>query len=346
MTFDMQTAVADIGTGLGLGEANGELPPEQSDAPGNPDAGPVGDPPTADATPPGGADGAAEGAPENSGDEAVPPAESPPAAPTASQPPKTWRAEAAAKWATTDPLIQAEILKREEDFFKGIEGYKTQAEVGKRFEAAIAEHLPILQHFKIDPIVQVQNLMMAHRNLALGRPEDKVAIMRQLASDYGVDIADLASPPPYQDPEVATLRQKFQELQSQTQRAQRETAERARADAEAQIAKFEADPKNVYFKEVADDIARLIQSGVCRSLEEAYEKAVWANPTTRAKEQARLDKAKADRDRGIAEARAAAARKASAANVRTSQKSGSGTAPLGTIDDTLSETLKAIRTRH
>ena len=42
-------------------------------------------------------------------------------------PPKTWRAEALAKWETLPAEVQREVLKREEDIFKGLESYKADA---------------------------------------------------------------------------------------------------------------------------------------------------------------------------------------------------------------------------
>ena len=49
---------------------------------------------------------------------------------TGLQAPKTWRPEAAAKFATLPPEVQQEVLKREEDIFKGLEGYKADASIG------------------------------------------------------------------------------------------------------------------------------------------------------------------------------------------------------------------------
>ena len=45
--------------------------------------------------------------------------------------PKGWKQEALDKFATLDPEIQAEVLQREDDFFKGIEQYKQAAQYAK-----------------------------------------------------------------------------------------------------------------------------------------------------------------------------------------------------------------------
>lgn len=100
------------------------------------------------------------------------------APPTAStlQPPKTWRPEAAAKFATLPPEVQQEILKREEDIFKGLESYKADASIGKALKGVVQPYMHIFQAQGVDPIQQVSGLMRAHVALATGTPRAKTAI--------------------------------------------------------------------------------------------------------------------------------------------------------------------------
>ena len=262
-------------------------------------------------------------------------------------PPKTWRAEALAKWETLPAEVQREVLKREEDIFKGLESYKADAQVGRSINQVLSPYLPMLQQAGISPIQQVESLMQAHHGLATGTPEQKQRFFSELARAYNVPLTgDLAGEEsPFIDPQVAALQKEIAALKSTTMDRERREAESVRATLQKEIDSFAADPKNVYFDEVATDIAALLKSGTASTLAEAYEKAVWLNPATRAKEQSRLTaeteaKAKAD-----AEAKAAAAKKATAANVRSSPKSASAAAPLGSIDDTLSAALNSIRSR-
>jgi hypothetical protein len=267
----------------------------------------------------------------------------PKAAPGPNDPPKTWSKEGQAAWATLSPVAQAEVRKREEDFHRGIEVYKADAADGKAFQQLLTPYEHILKHYNINPFPLMSGLMEAHHNLATGTPEQKVAMFRKLAQDYGVNLETAAAPAPYEDPAVIALREQNQRLQSQLG----QTAEQARAAFQAtleqQLDAFEADPKHVHFKDVGHDMVPFINAGL--SLEAAYEKAIWANPKTRALENARLTaeaNAKAAKDEAD---RVAAAKRAAGANVRTSAKSGSATAPLGSMDDTMAETLAAIRNR-
>ena len=229
--------------------------------------------------------------------------------------------------------------------FRGIEGYKQDANLGKTFHNIVAPYMPLLTHFKVDAAQLIPNLLEAHKTLSLGTADQKLAYFRQLASDYGIPLEQAAAEAPYIDPEVRRLQQENQRLQSERQREHQQASEHARSSAASVLDAFIADPKNIYFDEVGNDIAALLQGGVCKTLQEAYDKAVWANPVTRAKEVTRTTAEKAAKDSAEAAARAEAARKATAANVRGSAKNASGTAALGSMDDTITSQLRAIRAR-
>ena len=285
--------------------------------------------------------GAAAGDPPAAG---TPPAKGSAPAPTAStlQPPKTWRPEAAAKFATLPPEVQQEVLKREEDIFKGLESYKADASIGKAFKGVVQPYMHIFQVQGVDPIQQVSGLMRAHVALATGTPEQKQQFFQQLAEEYGVDLGAEA---PYIDPQVASLQKQLSDLQSRLNGREQYEANEARSKLQAEIDAFASDPAHQYFDEVANDIAGLLRSGTAKDLKDAYDKAVWANPITRAKEQARLTAEAEAKAKAEAAERAKQARKAIGANVKSSAKAASGTAPLGSIDDTLNAALVAIKSR-
>ena len=78
-------------------------------------------------------------APEVPEDGEAPPAD---AAAELPEPPKTWRKEALEHWATIPDTVRAEILKREDDMFRGLEGYKSQANIGRAFQETLARGDP------------------------------------------------------------------------------------------------------------------------------------------------------------------------------------------------------------
>ena len=322
--FDMDSALSEISDGLGLGEesTNGGVA-------------------TAD-------DGLDALLPEDGTPTVAEPASAEPAstepAPAPSAAPRTWRQEAAAEWAKLPPSVQAEVIKREEDMFRGIESYKADASFGKVVKGILDPYMPTLQQYGIDPAQQVQNLMSAHYKLALGSPEEKTAMFFQLAKDYGIQLGPQGETP-YIDPTVQVLQTELHGLKSSLQMREAREASEIRSKLTSEIETFASNPANQYFNEVADDMAVLLRSGAAKDLADAYEKATWANPVTRAKEQARLQAETEAKLKKEAEAKAAAARRTTAANIRTKPKAASGTAPLGSIEATLNETLAAIHAR-
>ena len=93
--------------------------------------------------------------------------------------------------------------------------------------------------------------------------------------------------------EVQDIRQ---QLSNQQDFIRNQEAERAnRAINEFVNAKDEAgNVKHTYFDEVRSDMANLIKSGVCQTLEDAYERAVWGNKDIREKMISAQSKAELD----------------------------------------------------
>jgi len=153
----------------------------------------------------------------------------------------------------------------------------------------------------------------------------------------------------YVDPEIKALRDKLAALEGtltgitdaekrRTQDAQRVATQRSLDDIQAFAdAKGEdGQPSHPFFAEVAADMVAMAQgakaSGQTPKLQDLYDRAVWANPTTRAKQiAAETDKAsaKARAETEKAQRDAAAAAKAKAASAQRAGASVTG-APSGT----------------
>jgi hypothetical protein len=264
---------------------------------------------------------------------------------TAVTPPKTWRKEALAEWDKLSPTVQAEVAKREEDMFRGLEGYRADATFGKSVNQALAPFIPILQQYNIDPIAQISGLMQAHHTLALGTPEAKTALFQKLAHDYGVQIGAPVESEGFVDPQVKSLIDRVEALQSKLSRY--ETTQHATEveKAQGEITSFMSDPANVYAKDLVNDMSRLLTKGEAKDLKDAYEKAMWLNPEVREKEVTRRNNEAQTQTRAKAQEAAAKAKAAAAANLRTTAKDASSTAPLGTMDDTLSKAYADIMKR-
>lgn len=213
--------------------------------------------------------------------------------------------------------------------------------------------MPDLQRHNVAPEVFIGNLTAAHVQLSNPNytPEQKAQLAAAyLKSSYGIDLTAGVLPAgqsaDYVDPQVTALQQQVQELKSKLEGRENREAETVRTQLKQTIDSFAADPANIYFDEVADDIVLLLRgSGGKMDLKEAYDRAVYANPVTRAKEIARLQtesQAKAVKE---AQEKAEAARKAANANVPRSRHQGQDTPAKGSMDDTMKETLTKIKSR-
>ena len=323
--FDFDSANAEVSEGL--------FGPQEA-APADDDVN-LDDPtPAAEGTP-AAADPAAADPTEGTTDPATPASEAIPA-------PKTWRKEAAEKWATLPPEVQREVAKREDDIFKGLESYKADAHIGKSVKSIIEPYMPMLKAAGLDPLSQVDGLMKAHYLLATGTPEQKQMLFQRLAQDYNVQLDGEA---PYVDPQVSALQKQLSDLQSKITGREAQEAEVTRTTLQREIDTFASDPAHPHFDEVANDIAMLLKSGGAKDLQEAYDKAVWLNPATRAKEQSRTQSEAAAKAKAEAEAKRQAAQRATGANVKSKAKAAGAAAPLGSIEDTLNAALGQIRSR-
>ena len=337
--FDASAAIAEISADLfGQGGESGE------DGAKLADAGAEVAPPLAEST-----ETAPLQQPAESSEEAKPPEENASQV-QATGAPKTWSKEALAEWATLPPRAQQEILKREDDFLKGITMYKDKAEIGSRYEQVVDPYRPILAAESIDPVQMFQSFAANHYILSRGTEAQKLELAANMIAGYQIDfnklisfVGDRITEP--SDPRVTALEQEIAALkQGQTSRQQQETAQ-IQQRLSSEIETFAADPANQYFSELVDDIAKLFEAGQATDLKEAYDKAVYMNPTTRQKEIERLTAEKSNSTTAAQQARMTKIAKSTAADLSIDPRARSGTVPIGSLDDTLQETLARIQGR-
>jgi hypothetical protein len=339
--LDIDSVSAEISTDL-FGPGSDEDVDIKDDGEGAPDAELV-EPPLSDDDPAKGGDPASavveEPKPEpDSNSEAV----------QALGAPGTWTKDAIAEWAQTPPRVQKEILKREEDMHRGLEQYKERADLGTRYDKVVEPYRPILAAENIDPVELFNSFAGNHYLLTRGTPEQKIELAANLLTSYGIDpdavkarLANYVPPAP----EVVELQKEINALkQGQQIFTEAQNAERIKQFS-SQVDAFAADPKNIYFEEVADNIAALLKSGQATDLQSAYDQAVFLNPVTRQKEFDRLMTEKSSEAETARLAKLAEAEKAKGANVKTSSKTRDGTIPVGTMDETIDETLRKIEAR-
>jgi len=262
---------------------------------------------------------------------------SPAATPPASiEPLQHWPAELKAEFAKVPTehrgLLQGVIKRMESAHQARVSEVGEYAKVGE----VLTPHMEQLKQAGYSPSTYVAMLKDTHLNLL----RDPKAGFKTLLSQYGItpqDLMDGAAPAAADvpatdangnpiDPAVkAMLDATLKPIKDELEQRKRREAQEAEARTTAEITAFadakdpQGQPLRPYFAEVYADLVALASveraNGRAPSLQTLYDKAVWANPSTREKllaAKSAADAAKAEQEQ---KAKTEAARKASASVV-------------------------------
>lgn len=265
----------------------------------------------------------------------------PPDTPQVRTAPKAWPKEMHEHWGKLDPKLQTYWETREKQMLDGLDQYKTEATFAKSLREVMAPYRGILQAAGIDEPRAVQTLLAAHQRLTQGPQHLKLAAYQELGKKLGLMGADPNAPAA--DPALKAIEDRLNSFESSFMAREQAVLTDAQARTAKEVDVFASDAAHAYFDEVADDIVPFIKAGV--PLQEAYEKAVWANPVTRAKEIARVQTEHEAKLRENARLEALPKKKAAGVNVRSRETEKTPTEPLGTMEDTMRSTLRGIKER-
>lgn len=242
--------------------------------------------------------------------------------------PTSWKKEYGEHWDKLDPALAAYLVQREDEYAKGVSTYKAEWDRAKPLLEAIAPFAPHLERFRIAPAQFIAALGNAHQTLALGTPEQKLAMFARLATEYQIPLQQLfvqgqdgkiyfqppQAPALVQPPQGAALsEEKVTELVKQTLLEQSSAQEVERF---AVAAGADGKPLYPHFQAVAATMGQLLDAGLAADLRSAYEAALRmpAHAELYAKdEQSRREAA----ERQAAEERAKQAQRARKAAVST-----------------------------
>lgn len=255
---------------------------------------------------------------------------------TPKAPPKSWKKEMHEKWGGLDSDLQDYIELRESQMKEGVDLSKADSEYARTMRELTKPYEELFKEQGVDDQTAVKWLLNAHNSLSKATPEDRVKLFNQLAESYGVKLDGTEL-----NPEYKSLQEKVSKLESTLtgyeQRSLQERRDKVTKDVEAFAT------EHSYFDDVADDIIPFINAGM--SLEDAYEKAVWANPVTRQKEIDRIQKESEDNLKKEKEEKRKKSEKAKSANVRSLDTNKAPTEPTGSMEDTLRDTYREIQNR-
>lgn len=202
--------------------------------------------------------------------------------------PTSWSADKEAIWATVPPEAQAYVAQRETEAQQAISRMGNELAGYRPLGELLNTHAGTFDRHGVNVVEGIDRLLAAQQRL----DDDPAGAIVEIAGMYGVDLGQLAGGAPQQpgnvDPTIAQLQQQLAQLQrSQAERDRREQQEAQRQNDALQgqvnqdLARWSAD--KAHFGDVRQVMAAFIANGQARTLDEAYDMAIHAVPTVRAK---------------------------------------------------------------
>lgn len=220
-------------------------------------------------------------------------------------PPVGWKAGVREHWKDLPKDVKEYIHQREREFHQGIQRSSEMAQYAQRLNQAIEPMRPFFRANGLDDERGLQSVMQTAGMLMGGSGPQKVQAVTNLIQQYGIDLQMLdqslaqvygAAPSGeqgQQDPtanpqfkqmleqELAPFRQFMGQLSQATQRRQQQDSQRYLGE----VQQFAQSPENEFYYDVRADMADLLDlaanRGVNMTMQEAYERACYANPEIR-----------------------------------------------------------------
>ena len=208
--------------------------------------------------------------------------------------PQSWKPAEKAKWATLDPNIRQEVLRRERQVTQALNETAQARGFANEFTQTIQPYMARIQSLGVAPVQAVGELLKADYLLSSAPPPQRAAFMAKLINDYGVDIQQLDLALSGQTQQTDPVQAKVDELLQQRlaplnefiqlQRSQAEIAAQSKAaEAAQEVQAMAANPTEFpHFERVRDQMADWIEfaqkKNIQMDLKTAYNKAVMSDP--------------------------------------------------------------------
>lgn len=191
-------------------------------------------------------------------------------------------ADLRAEWPKMSETAQKALIKREADIHKGMTTMDDERNFGKEMQKAVLPYMPLINSSNTTPMRAVTEMFNYAHILQTGTPQAKGQLLHQLAQRWGADMRFTPQVQAQPQHQIQTLQQQLQQTQEQLARMP-ETIKQQQESAKLQavIETFAADPKNKHYARVKPAMAALLSGGVASDMQDAYDKACYADPELR-----------------------------------------------------------------
>lgn len=253
--------------------------------------------------------------------------------------PQSWKKEMHEQWGTLAPEVQDYIELREQQMREGIDVAKEDGDLGRSLRDIINPYKDLFSQQNVSEVDAIKYLLNAHHNLSVASPEDRVKLFNQMAQSYGVNLDGSKI-----DDHTQELNNRIQHLERLVSQSQQESQQEKQTKAMQEVDAFASEHE--FFDDVAEELSLYVraqrEAGLEVNLQEAYEKAIWANPVTREKEIERLEKEKLEKLSQEKQEKAEKAQKAKSVNVKAKDTNKAPTGSKGKMFDDLPDLYDQI----
>lgn len=254
------------------------------------------------------------------------PAPNDPTKPEPIAPPLEWKGGGKVKWDRLPREVQTELRDT------------WQAMAAERAEVApLKELFDVNREFLVNQAGSLPAAMTQLMQFARMSVDNPRGLIQHIARTSGIDVASLgaAAQPSTSAPQPTDIASLIEQaVQQRIQPIVGQFEQQRTQQVLSQIEAFRADPKHPYFNDVAPRIEGLLKSGAAKDLPDAYDQAIWADPTIRQQ----LMAAQAEEAKRTQAAEAAKAQQARSASLRGSplpgaRPNGAGNPNASALDD-------------
>lgn len=244
-----------------------------------------------------------------------------------------------AKWNELPPDVQAEWKKREDDIHRMMTAKEGELNLGRSIKEIATPYEAIIRSEGGTVEGAFRDLLNTAYVLRTGTPQQKANLILTTAQQYGVDLRSYMGQ--QQANPLAAVQQEIQQLRQMADpnRIKSQLQEQMEADRiNSEIQAFAANPAHVHFEAVKSTMGSLIATGRAKNLQEAYEQAIWSDPSIRSE----LLKAQQAQEAENKKAEMAAKKKASASVAGSpGLASPNANAPQKSLEDEIRDQMRA-----
>jgi hypothetical protein len=199
--------------------------------------------------------------------------------------PASLKREFGDKWKTLPKEVQQFWAEREQVIHQGFTKADEDRTYGKSMKDVITPYEAIIRAEGGTPTEAVRSLLNTAYVLRVGSPEQKVELFSHLMQQYAVAPQDLfnrlQNGAARVDPQVNALQSEIQQIRALLQQQTQSHEQQEEQEVHHTLNSFAQEEGHEHFEAVRYTMGLLLQSGQCKDMQEAYDRAVWADPSIR-----------------------------------------------------------------